>query len=102
MDGSRYERRLKKKLEKEGYFVIRSAGSFTCDLIAVKDGKVYAYEVKSCKKKKYSPTPPEKEQIEKLKTLTKFGIIPVFIIWYKRRGWKEIDLSFYNLNNEKI
>src|SRR3989338_4062507 len=53
-DGSRYERRLKKQLEQEGYFVIRSAGSFNCDLLAVKDGKVYAYEVKSCKRKKYS------------------------------------------------
>ena len=44
---ARYERELKKLLEQHGFFVIRSAGSLSLDLIAIKNGKTLLIEQKT-------------------------------------------------------
>lgn len=46
--GATLERRLKKKLEKEGFWVIRAAGSKgVADLVAIKNSQPYLIQVKS-------------------------------------------------------
>jgi len=70
--GRAFEYRVKQYLEKQGYFVVRSAGSHFPDLIAIKFGKVLAIEVK-----KYKPPPSTLEQVEqKARELMKYGITP--------------------------
>jgi len=55
--GRRFEYRVKRFLEGEGWVVIRSAGSKPIDLVAFKDGVILFIE---CKKRGYVP----KEQRE--------------------------------------
>lgn len=70
--GRAFEYRVKQYLEKQGYFVVRSAGSHFPDLIAVKHGKVLAIEVKRNK-----PSPSVLQEVEqKAKELMKYGITP--------------------------
>ncbi len=61
--GSSFERELKKLLEKEGFAVIRSAGSKGVDLIAGRKGEVLIFECKTSSKTKFYIN---KEDIEKL------------------------------------
>ncbi|ADC70439.1 Resolvase, Holliday junction-type [Methanocaldococcus sp. FS406-22] len=61
--GSSFERELKKLLEKEGFAVIRSAGSKGVDLIAGKKGEILIFECKTSSKTKFYIN---KEDIEKL------------------------------------
>lgn len=45
--GARFERRVKKELEKSGWFVVRSAGSKSpVDLVAIKNGNCVLYQCK--------------------------------------------------------
>ena len=68
--GRVFEYRVKRYLERQGYFVVRSAGSHFPDLIAVKNGEVLAVEVK-----KYQPPQSVIQEIEeKAKELTRYGI----------------------------
>jgi Holliday junction resolvase len=61
--GSSFERELKKLLEREGFAVLRSAGSKGVDLIAGKKGKILIFECKTSSKSRfYIP----KEDVEKL------------------------------------
>jgi Holliday junction resolvase len=70
--GRAFEYRVKQYLEKQGYFVVRSAGSKFPDLIAIKHGKVLAVEVK-----KYKPTQSIIQEIEeKAHGLLRYGITP--------------------------
>jgi len=68
--GRRFENYVKDKLERNGYYVARSAGSKgVFDLIAVKDGKVIGIQ---CKLGRIS-----KSEIEKIiSTAKKYGITP--------------------------
>ena len=50
--GRRFEYRVKRFLEGEGWVVIRAAGSKPIDLVAFKDGEVLFIE---CKKRGYVP-----------------------------------------------
>ena len=70
--GRAFEYRVKQFLEKQGYFVVRSAGSKFPDLIAIKHGKVLAVEVK-----KYKPSPSTLQEVEeKAHVLLRYGITP--------------------------
>ncbi|MEM3549308.1 MAG: hypothetical protein QXJ23_09940 [Thermofilum sp.] len=68
--GRAFEYRVKRHLERQGYFVMRSAGSHFPDLIAVKDGEVLAVEVK----KHMPPQSVIQEIEEKARELSKYGI----------------------------
>jgi len=51
--GYRVERKIKLLLEKEGWIVIRSGGSFgEVDLVCIKEGKCVFFQIKSTKKDK--------------------------------------------------
>jgi len=70
--GRRVEYRVKEFLERQGYFVVRSAGSRFPDLIAVKDGRALAVEVK-----KHPPKGSELEELERrARELYRYGITP--------------------------
>jgi len=79
--GYSFERRVKRTLERKGYFVVRSAGSKFPDLIALdKNGKAYIIE---CKVNRRSFT---KQELNTLKALAeKYNCTP--LIFY-RRGLK--------------
>jgi len=88
MSGSDYERELKDILTKKGWLVFRSAGSFVCDLIALKPDKHMLIEVKSTKDDRYytTLTKETKAQFDMLNNLAKEG----FNVWYYVR-WKNVN-----------
>jgi len=75
--GYSFERRVKRTLERKGYFVVRSAGSKFPDLIALdKSGKAYVIE---CKVNRRSFT---RQELNDLKALAeKYKCIP--LIFYR-------------------
>jgi Holliday junction resolvase len=90
--GARAERELVEILKRKGYVVVRAAGSgvnsISPDLIAVKNGRVYAFE---CKFWNRSNLSLEKEKIKYLKEIQKQGIIS-YIAWkIPRLGWFLIE-----------
>jgi Holliday junction resolvase len=93
---SKYERELKKILEKEDCFVIRSAGSKSIDLIAVSAGPVFVFiEEKSTHADRFyvSNTKKSIEQYETNRQLSnKYGITVVYAVRYidssKEKLWK--------------
>jgi len=66
--GAAFERRVRKELEEDGWFVVRSAGSKgVVDLVALREkGNVLRVRLVSCKLNGYVP-PAEREQLRKLK-----------------------------------
>ena len=95
MKGYRFEREVKEKLEKDGWFVIRSAGSKKPDLIAAKNKKVVVIE---CKVSKNSVLYLQKDEVEKLKKVaSNFNADAMYAIKYKRK----IHFVFTNQLHEK-
>ena len=76
-------------MENKGYFVIRSAGSFGMDLLAIKKGRVVAAQVKSSKRKTYYLDKRVKKQLEELKKMEEYGIEGVFAVRFKdyKKTW---------------
>jgi len=92
--GANAERELLHMLSKEGFAVVRVAGSgmiaeTSADLIAGNSFKMFAIECKTCKdKKRYL----DKQQISDLKEFSrKFGFPPVIAVKFNRQGWWFID-----------
>jgi len=80
--GRAFEYRVKRKLEREGFFVVRSAGSHFPDLLAVKGGVPYAVE---CKRDARRVT---RAELERLAALRRYGIVP--LVAYPRDGRIEL------------
>ena len=95
--GSRRERELLKILEGQGFVVHRVAGSGVgekaiCDLVAVKEGKVFFYECKS--RKKYYYPKEDKEQLAALIDSTKkAGATAVLAVKLNNKDWKFLELG---------
>jgi len=71
--GRNFENYIKDKLERKGYFVVRSAASKgVYDLIAIKNGVVYGIQ---CKAGKARASKQEKERMVEFGE--KYGIVPV-------------------------
>ncbi len=66
--GYKLERKVKEMLEKEGWYVIRSAGSKKPDLIAGKDGKIMVMECKVTSKPQLYL---KKEEVKNLENVSK-------------------------------
>jgi len=66
--GAAFERKVRRLLEEDGWFVVRSAGSKgVVDLVAVRErGNVLRVQLISCKLDGYVP-PAEREQLLELK-----------------------------------
>jgi len=88
MTGADYERELKSILTKQGWLVFRSAGSFNCDLVALKPDEHMLIEVKSTKDNRYplNLNKYTKEQFLMLNNLAKEG----FNVYYYMR-WKGVN-----------
>jgi len=81
--GANLERRLKKRLEAQGYTVFRVAGSKgPADLVAIKNSQAYLIQVKSNR--------ISNREIKRLDELAaKCGAFPVIAIWdAKHRRWE--------------
>ncbi len=95
--GSRRERELLRILEEKGFVVHRVAGSGVgekaiCDLVAVKDGKVFFYECKS--RKKYYYPQADAEQLRTLISSTKkCGATAVLAVKINHKEWKFVELG---------
>ena len=94
MSGANYERELKKELINQGWLVFRSAGSFVCDLIALKPEQHRLIEVKSLNGDVYR-TSKDREQFEMLNNLAKEGFeVYYYIRWKgkKQNRWMKYKL----------
>lgn len=91
--GSRFEREVRKVLERDGYFCVRQAASAFPDLIAIADNKK-AYFIE-CKVNKYI-TKKEKEDLIEMK---KYGGIAV--AWPEYVGRKKV-ICFRDPQSEKV
>ena len=96
--GTKYEYRAKKELEKEGYLVIRSAGSHSpFDLVALGALEVNFIQIKKVSEKKEAERILKnfKKEMEKLGKLYDIEIERAIDkdiyfnlwIWIKRKGW---------------
>lgn len=86
-----FERELKIKLEKEGWYVIRSGGSKKPDIIAAKNGKIIVIECKSSKDKKVYI---EEEEVENLRKVAEnFRADCVFAVKKTNGGVHLINLN---------
>jgi len=89
--GYSFERDLKLKFEKDGWFVIRSGGSKKPDMVMGKDGKIVVVE---CKVSKNSKIYLEPEEVEHLKKVSKaFNADALYAIKFDRKGWNLVDVS---------
>jgi len=97
MSGSTYERELKKKLQEEGWLVIRSAGSFVCDLVALNPRNHMLIEVKSNKAGNVNlgHDNKSKAQFDSLNELAKKGFNVSYAIRWK--GFKGQKWEFHQL-----
>ena len=79
--GSKFEWELKGMLEREGFAVVRSAGSHGVDLVAGRMGEIYAFECKSTSKESFYIS---RENILKLLLFSeRFGARPYIAIKIK-------------------
>lgn len=88
--GSAAERELLHLLITHGFAVIRAAGSGStsedaCDLIAGKEGRSLAIEVKACAGKKQYISPAQMKEL--LAFSTAFGAAPWIAVKWTRKGW---------------
>lgn len=93
--GARCERELLKELHDNGFSVMRSAGSgintLSPDLIAMKDGKGFAFE---CKAWESSSLSIEKERFEGLLEWERNTHMDTFVAWrMSNSGWYFIRLN---------
>ncbi|MBL7169767.1 MAG: hypothetical protein ISS48_02015 [Candidatus Aenigmarchaeota archaeon] len=90
--GAQAERELAKELMKEGFAVIRAAGSggsiSTPDLVAIKKGRVLVFE---CKAWKTTPRLKPKEYKQFSEWCSKAGGMG-FLAW-KNKGWKFLSVK---------
>jgi len=93
MSGANYERELRNILREQGWIVFRSAGSFICDLIALKPNTHMLVEVKSLKGDVYR-TSKDKEQFDLLNGYAKQGFnVYYYIRWKGRKNkWDSFKL----------
>lgn len=98
--GARAERELCKELTKHGFGVIRAAGSggniSTPDLVAIKKGRVLAFE---CKAWKTTPRLKPEEYKDFLEWCEKTGALG-FLAW-KNKEWKFLSIKDIPKNNIK-
>jgi len=105
--GAQAERELSKKLKELGYAVIRAAGSggliSTPDLVAIKKGRILAFE---CKAWKTTPT-LKKEEYKNFKEWCEMSGGMGFLAWKQTggNGWKFLgvkDIPKTNINKDGI
>ncbi len=94
--GARAERELMELLWRRGYAVVRSAGSgnmYAPDVIAIKGGKVLAFECKAWNREVLTI---EEHQVKKMKEWSDRGKIDVYIAWKRSyKGWKIVPLHLF-------
>ncbi len=89
--GRAFEHELKEYLKKDGWFVVRSAGSKKPDLVAAKNVKIMVIECKVTKEKKAYL---DKEEVQNLKAVAEaFGGEGMFAIKQKGLPWTLIGLQ---------
>ena len=92
MSGSDYERELKAKLTNKGWLVFRSAGSFVCDLIALRPHNHMIVEAKATKYDVFY-TSSDKGQFDALNNLAKEGFnVYYYIRWKGKNDWSSYQL----------
>ena len=94
--GAGAERELANIFKKKGFAVMRAAGSggsiSTPDLLAIKKGKILAFEIKS-----WSTKPSlRKEEMESFKDWCKISGALGFFVWRRKKNdWVFLDIKRY-------
>jgi len=85
--GRRWEWKVKKQWEREGFLVYRSAGSKgAADLIAIKNGQVWLIQVQVNRK-------PSQQKIQRLlDEALMYGAFPVLVVWDSKK--RQLDTIF--------
>ncbi len=100
--GVRAERELVDMLWRKGFAVVRAAGSgnmYSPDVIAIKDGKVLAFECKSWKREEVYI---EEDQFRKMSEWQRRSGALLYIAWkYPRKGWLFIPFSLLRRRGSK-
>lgn len=102
VSGTLYERKLADKLENFGFHVERVASSggrrnSVCDLVGIKEGKVFLIEVKSRRGGVFYANHLMNDFERLIETSERCGAIPLLAILFKRKGWKFIELEKNNI-----
>ena len=94
-----YEREYATLMCREGYHCERVAGSGSakeavCDCVLFRDGKSFLVEVKATKDKTFYVRTHVRKQLEIMKNIArKQGISSLLAVKFKRRGWKQLDIT---------
>lgn len=85
--GANFERRVKKELEKYGWFVVRSAGSKSpVDLVAIKYGKCVMYQCK------YGDAKMSKKELDRFDELCRDLYTAGYLAYTDKSGHVEFKL----------
>lgn len=91
LKGYKFERQLKKKLEGDGWTVIRSGGSKKPDLVAAKGGKIIVIE---CKSTASGLVYLEKDEVAHLQSVADaFGGECAYCVKRDNAGWRMVPLT---------
>lgn len=105
--GANFERLLGKRLEKQGYFVVRSAGSHSAvDLVAIREYTVRLIQVKSSRRRLVGADAVEAafgKDIRKLRELKCPTCVETELwLWTFRKGWRKFFVLHDRINEVKI
>lgn len=96
MRGAQTERMLRNELEAQA-FCLRGAGSLGVDLVAIKEGVAYCYEVKSCSEDiwRINRSAFAREQYERFKLNTALGgCLSFYAIYFPKLAmWSIVPLE---------
>ena len=102
-----YEREFVNKMNAEGHFCMRIAGSGSgpeavCDCILFKEGKTYLVEVKATKEKKYCTRSDIKKQLIRMNIVAnKLKIETILAIKHKYGEWEILGFKDGNMLHDK-
>jgi len=95
--GSAFERQVKKKLEEQGFYVVRTAGSgvdgLSPDLVALSTTKKFALECKAIESDYLAIEVPK---MERMMDFEKSTGLAVYVAWKQsRRDWMLVPLTVF-------
>jgi Holliday junction resolvase len=96
--GAKYERKLGELLEREGYFVVRAAGSHSAvDLVAVGESNIKLIQVKSSRRKIVGIESVETSFGKDITNLCRIKCPPTtkkeLWLWTFREGWRTFSIT---------
>ena len=100
--GADAERELAKLLRAKRFAVVRSARSggkiSVPDVVAIKNGRIYAFECKASRKKPWLT----QEELRELEKWGRKARAKILVAWRRRAKWKFLEIRKGRVNFEKL